>query len=141
MFIGGTSIDQLGHLAVWTHPSTLIPQPRVAISMPVDESEIAAAAEAFHEDVSHEFQVSLSMSLNTRNDLDAIQDEVNEILGERVFTTNDAMRVALLAAARYNEFATGEKSDLDTLDEEQLVPLTSAIRTVVEEESAHSDEG
>jgi len=109
--------------------------------MPVDESEIAAAAEAFHEDVSHEFQVSLSMSLNTRNDLDAIQDEVNEILGERVFTTNDAMRVALLAAARYNEFATGEKSDLDTLDEEQLVPLTSAIRTVVEEESAHSDEG
>ena len=108
--------------------------------MPADESEIAAAAEAFHEDVSHEFQVSLSMSLNTRDDLDDIQDEVNDILGERVFTTNDAMRVALLAAARYNEFATGEKSDLDTLDEEQLVPLTSAIRKVVEEESAHSDE-
>ncbi len=106
--------------------------------MPADESEIATAAEAFHEDVSHEFQVSLSMSLNTRNDLDAIQDEVNDILGERVFTTNDAMRVALVAAARYNELATGENPDLDTLDEEQLVPLTSAIREVVEEESPHS---
>jgi len=108
--------------------------------MSVDESEIAAAAEAFHEDVSHEFQVSLSMSLKTRNDLDAVQDEVNEILDERLFTTNDAMRVALIAATRYHEFATGEKSDLDAIDEDQLIPLTSAIRTVVEEESRHSDE-
>jgi hypothetical protein len=102
--------------------------------MPADESEIAAAGEAFHEDVSHEFRVSLSMSLDTRNKLDAIQDAVNDDLDGRLFTTNDAMRVALAAAARYNEFATGEKSDLDATDEDQLVPLTSALRAVVEAE-------
>lgn len=109
--------------------------------MCAEKSDIATAAEAFHEDVSHEFQVSLSMSLTTREDLDAIQDEVNETLDERVFTTNDAMRTALVAAARYNELVTEEKSDLDAIDEDQLIPLTSAIRAVVDTETTHSDEG
>lgn len=101
--------------------------------MASDEATIGTAAEQFHEDVPHQFQVSLSMSLHTRNVLDAIQDELNEAAGERVVTTNDAMQVALLAAARYNELATEDELEFDERDRERLIPLTSVIRTVLEE--------
>ena len=108
--------------------------------MSIENSELAAAAEAFHEEVPYEFQVSLSMSLDTRNKLDAVQDELNEAAGERVFSTNDAMQAALVAAARYHEFANERKSNLDDVDEEQLIPITSAIRDVVQDEEENTVE-
>ena len=103
------------------------------------EAEIGEAAEQFHEDVPHQFQVSLSMSLHTRNVLDAIQDELNEAAGERICTTNDAMQVALVAAGRYHELATSDEPSLDDVDREQLIPLTGAIRTVLEEDEIALD--
>lgn len=103
--------------------------------MSVETAEIADAIEEFHEDVSHDFQVSLSMSLSTRNALDAIQDELNEAAGERICTTNDAMRAALLAGARYHELATEHEAELDEFEREQLLPLTSVIQTVVEDQN------
>lgn len=97
------------------------------------EVKIDEAVEQFHEDVPHQFQVSLSMSLHTRNALDAIKDELNEAAGERICTTNDAMQLALVAAGRYHELATSEEATLDDVDREQLIPLTEAIQTVLEE--------
>lgn len=108
--------------------------------MSIDNSDLAAAAKAFHEEVPYEFQVSLSMSLDTRNKLDEIQDELNDAAGERVFSTNDAMQAALLAAARYHEFANDEKSALDDVDEDQLIPITSAIRDVLQNEVENTAE-
>lgn len=46
------------------------------------DDKFASVAEHFHEDVDHEFQVSLTMSLETRERLWAIQDELNDSAGE-----------------------------------------------------------
>ncbi|WP_265108731.1 hypothetical protein [Halosolutus halophilus] len=98
------------------------------------DDEIAAAATRFHEDVPHQFQVSLTMSIQTRDRLRAIQDELNDSVGERVFTTNDVMRIALLGADRYHALATGEIQELEPVDEEQLLPLTAPVREVLDGE-------
>lgn len=103
------------------------------------DDETATAAERFHEDVSHQFQVSLTMSMETRERLRAIQDELNDCIGERTITTNDVMRIALLGAARYHALATGDLGDLgdlEAVDEERLIPLTAPVRDVLEEEGA-----
>ncbi|WP_222914503.1 hypothetical protein [Natrinema sp. SYSU A 869] len=98
------------------------------------DDEIATAAERFHEDVSHQFQVSLTMSMETRERLRAIQDELNDCLEEQTVNTNDVMRIALLSAARYHALATGDLGDLEAIDEERLVPLTAPVRDVLDEE-------
>jgi len=100
------------------------------------DDEIATAAERFHEDVSHQFQVSLTMSMETRERLRAIQDELNDCIGERTVNTNDVMRIALLGAARYHALATGDLENLEAIDEERLVPLTAPVRDVLDEEGA-----
>jgi hypothetical protein len=92
------------------------------------ESDISAAAREFHEDVPHRFQVSLTMSIDTRDRLGEIRDALNEQVGETIFTTDDAIRLALLAASRYHAGATGDLDGLDDIDTEQLVPLTAAVR-------------
>ncbi|TYL36910.1 hypothetical protein CV102_19305 [Natronococcus pandeyae] len=101
----------------------------------MDDDEIASAATRFHEDVPHQFQVSLTMSMQTRERLRAIRDELNDSVGERLFTTNDVMRLALLGADRYHALASGEVQDLERVDEEQLLPLTAPIREVLEAEN------
>ena len=102
--------------------------------------ELATAADRFHEDVPHEFQVSLTMSMETRERLRAIRKRLNDDVGERVFTTNDVMRIALLGAARYNELAAEEDRELDSVDEEQLLPLTEPVREVLEDEDVFDAE-
>lgn len=96
-------------------------------------SDIEDALAAFHEDVPHRFQVSLTMSVDTRDDVSAVRDALNEAAGTPEFTTNDVMRLALVAAARYHAIATGDAA-LDALDHEQLVPLTSVIRRTVDDD-------
>ncbi|MFC4246859.1 hypothetical protein ACFOZ7_07580 [Natribaculum luteum] len=98
------------------------------------DEEIASAAAQFHEDVPHQFQVSLTMSMETRERLRAVKEELDQAIGERVVTTNDVMSVALLAAARYHAVATGDVPELETIDEEYLLPLTSVVRQVLEDE-------
>lgn len=105
----------------------------------MNDDDIATAAARFHEDVSHQFQVSLTMSIETRDHLRAIQDALNEAAGERVFTTNDAMRIALLGAARYHALATGELEDLEAVDEELLRPLTAPVHETLDGEDAFTD--
>jgi hypothetical protein len=95
------------------------------------DDEIADAVARFHEDVPHQFQVSLTMSIDTRDDVRAVRDGLNEAVEGRPLTTNDVMRLAMLGAARYHELATGERTELDDLDREQLVPLTGALRRAV----------
>jgi hypothetical protein len=97
-------------------------------------SDVEAALEAFHTDVPHQFQVSLTMSVTTRDNVSAVRDELNEIAGSNEFTTNDVMRLALTAAARYHAVATGEVAELEEFDSEQLVPLTAVIRRAIDEE-------
>ncbi|MFC4542978.1 hypothetical protein ACFO5R_13705 [Halosolutus amylolyticus] len=100
----------------------------------MNDDDIASAASRFHEDVPHQFQVSLTMSIQTRDRLRAIQDALNDSVGERVFTTNDVMRIALLGASRYHALATGERQELESLDEDQLLPLTAPVREALEGE-------
>lgn len=97
-------------------------------SEPEPEAEIATAAARFGDDVPQQFQVSLSMSIETRDRLGAIRNELNDAAGENVLTTNDAMRIALIAAARYHALATGDLAEVEEIDEGELIPLTSVIR-------------
>ncbi|WP_323173528.1 hypothetical protein [Natrialba sp. PRR66] len=101
----------------------------------MDDDEIASAAARFHEDVPHRFQVSLTMSIQTRERLRAIQDELNETVGEQLFTTNDVMRIALFGADRYHALASGQVQELEAIDEDQLLPLTAPIREVLKTEN------
>ena len=108
----------------------------------MDDEELASAAARFHEDVPHQFQVSLTMSVETRDRLRAIQDELNDSVGERLFTTNDAVRIALHGAARYHELATGDLEELESIDEELLCPLTAPVHATLDgaELGADADE-
>lgn len=97
--------------------------------------EIAAAAERIHEEIPHQFQVSLTMSMDTREQLRAIREEVNDKAGKQIFDTDDAMRVALLAAAHYHAIATDDAAT-NELDEERLLPLTAVIWDILEDDAA-----
>lgn len=92
--------------------------------------DLADAALQFHEEVPHEFQVSISMGMETRERLSAIRDELNEAIGSSEFTTDDAMRLALVATARYDALVDGD-AEIGTVDREQLGPLTGAVRRAV----------
>lgn len=98
------------------------------------EADVRDAIARFHEDVPHQFQVSLTMSIDVRDDVTAIREELNDIAGSREVTTNDVMRLALIAAARYHSLATDEDADLEAVDRDELVPLTAAISRVIDDE-------
>ncbi|ELY63412.1 hypothetical protein [Natronococcus jeotgali] len=106
----------------------------------MDDDDIASAATRFHEDVPHQFQVSLTMSMETRERLRATQEELNDRVGERLFTTNDVMRIALVGASQYHALATGETDELtdelESVDEEQLQALTGVVRSVLDDDGA-----
>ncbi|MDG5821219.1 hypothetical protein [Natronococcus sp. A-GB7] len=100
----------------------------------MDDEEIAAAATRFHEDVPHRFQVSLTMSVQTRDRLRDIRDDLNERVGEQLFTTDDVVRIALLGADRYHALAASEDRELEPVDSEQLLPLTASVHESVDAE-------
>ncbi len=91
------------------------------------ESNVGEAVDRFHEDVPHRFRVSLTMSMDTRDTVSEVRDRLNDEAGSRTLTTDDVMRLSLLAAARYHALSTGD-AETDAVDDEQLVPLTAAIR-------------
>jgi hypothetical protein len=95
-----------------------------------ETSHLAGAATEFHEEVPHEYQVSISMGMETRERLSAIRDELNDSVGSDEFTTDDAMRLALVAAARYDALVAGD-AEVGAVDREQLGPLTGAVRRAV----------
>lgn len=97
------------------------------------ESDVASAASLFHEDIPHRFQVSLTMSMQTRDELRAVRDAVTEADDDQAFTTDDVVRFALRSAARYHAFATGELSEPTDLDDDQYLPLAAAIRDTLDE--------
>ncbi|GEM_PF-5082531 len=100
----------------------------------MDDDEIASAATRFHEDVPHQFQVSLTMSVQTRDRLRAIQDALNDRVGERLFTTDDVMRIALFGASQYHVLATEATADLEDVDEAHLQALTAVVRSALDDE-------
>jgi hypothetical protein len=95
-----------------------------------ETTDVVGAATEFHEEVPHEFQVSISMGMETRERLSAIRDEMNEAVESSEFTTDDAMRLALIAAARYDALVAGDV-EIGAVDREQLGPLTGAVRRAV----------
>lgn len=105
--------------------------------MTEDPTEIQRAIEAFHDDVPHRFQVSLTMSIDVRDDISNARNELNAIADGQSVTTNDVMRLALVAAARYHELASDDSATpaLDAVDRDQLVPLTGVLRQVVDPDS------
>ena len=102
--------------------------------MPGDNSDVAAAATRFHEEIPHRFQVSLTMSMETRDSLRAVRDAVNDRCDERVFTTDDVVQLALQGAARYHAAASDDARD------DQLRPLTAIVQEVVEEDDADASQ-
>ena len=94
--------------------------------------ELETAAREFHEEIPHRFQVSLTMSMETRDRLREVREELNDAAGERVFTTDDAIRLALLSGARYHEVATGDR---DASATDSLTTLAGALRRVVDAEA------
>jgi hypothetical protein len=97
------------------------------------DADIEDALAAFHHDVPHQFHVSLTMSVDVRDDVSAVRDELNDLADGSDVTTNDVMRLALAAAARYPDLAAGDAS-LDDVDREQLLPLTSVLSRVLDED-------
>lgn len=98
------------------------------------KSDLLNAVTELHEDVPHRFQVSLTMSIDVRDDVRAIREELNGVDGSQEVTTNDVMRLALIAAARYHSLATDESADAEEIDRDQLAPLTAVIDRVVDDE-------
>jgi hypothetical protein len=99
----------------------------------MSENELESAAREFHEDIPHQFQVSLTMSMETRDQLRRIREELNEAAGERVFTTDDAIRLALVSGSRYHAVATGDRAATET---DSITTLAASLRQVVEEAQA-----
>lgn len=98
--------------------------------------DVLKAIEKLHEEIPRRTQVSLTMSIETRDELGAVRDALNDIVGSRDVTTNDVMRLALVAAARYHALATSGDVELEPIDREELLPLTDVLGRVVDEESA-----
>lgn len=98
------------------------------------QSDVRDAIAQFHEDIPHQFQVSLTMSIDIRDDVSAVRNELNDISGSRNVTTNDVMRLALIAAARYHSLATDADANLESVDQDQLVPLTGVLSRVIDDE-------
>lgn len=96
------------------------------------------AVAAVHEDIPHRFQVSLTMSMDVRDDIRAIREELKKNSENQDVTTNDVMRLALIAASQYHTLAADGTTDSETLDEDQLRSLTALINRVVDEESHSS---
>lgn len=96
------------------------------------ESDIARHARAFHDEVPHELQVSLSMSMHTRDLLREIRDELNDRAGEPVLNTNDVVQLSLVGAARYYELTEDGGHELDEGDRESVRRLMATLRDAVE---------
>lgn len=79
------------------------------------------------------------MPIETRDWLSEIRNELNDIAGEQVLDTNDAMQVALIAAARYHALCTGELAEPEPIDTEQVAPLTSVVRRVLKDDERVPD--
>lgn len=104
--------------------------------MPDHDSDVAAAATSFHEDIPHRFQVSLTMSMQTRDSLRAVRDAVNDACDERVFTLDDVVHLALEAATEYDaSVADGEIDDAAALR-----PLTAILRRETADASVRDGE-
>ena len=97
------------------------------------DPDVGAAVREFHEETPHRFQVSLTMSMDTRDRLRRVRDELNVAAGERVFTPDDAIRLALASGARYHAAATG---DHDPSEADPLVPLAASIAGAVDDDPA-----
>lgn len=98
--------------------------------MDSSEAAVARRARAFHDDVPHDFQVSLSMSVHTRELLRTVRDDLNERAGEPILTTNDVVQLALVGAARYHELAAdadGDAGDPPLPDGPLLAALHDAV--------------
>lgn len=105
-----------------------------------EQSDLGDAIAAVHEDVPHRFQVSLTMSMDVRDDVRAIRDELKDAAGQQDVTTNDVMRLALLAASQYHAQATGDPVDPGPLDEDQLRSLASLIDRAIDPGAAGSED-
>jgi hypothetical protein len=87
--------------------------------------ELERQAEQLHEETTHAFRTSVSMSLDTRDTLGAIRDDLNDRIGRAVVDTDDVVRLALRGAARQHELADEE-------DPREIAELTAAIHDAVD---------
>lgn len=104
------------------------------------QSDLQETIAAVHEDIPHRFQVSLTMSMDVRDDIRAIRDELKDAAGEQDVTTNDVMRLTLLAASQYHAEASGEPIDTGPLSEDQLRSLSSLIDRALDSRGAEAEE-
>ncbi|SEH49818.1 hypothetical protein SAMN05192561_103129 [Halopenitus malekzadehii] len=108
--------------------------------------DLERQARRLHEETTHAFRTSVSMSLDTRNTLSAIRDDLNDRIGHTVVDTDDVVRLALQAAARQHELTDGvdrtedDRADGDRTEDDQkeadradIAALTAAIHDAVDD--------
>lgn len=96
------------------------------------DADLARYAASVHDEVPHEVQVSLSMSMHTRNLLQEIRDELNDQAGEPVLTTNDIVQLSLIGAARYYELREDADRNPGEEDQDPVRPLLATLRDAVD---------
>lgn len=99
--------------------------------MPATNPDLPTAASRFHEDIPHRFQVSLTMSMQTRDSLRAVRDAVNDACDEAVFTNDDVIRFALQTASRYHALTASESTAPDEVDD-SLRPIAGVVAEVLD---------
>jgi hypothetical protein len=92
------------------------------------DDAVARQATRLHDDTPHAVRVSVTLSNDTRELLSEIRDDLNDRAGESVLNTNDVVRLALRAGARYHE--TDPSADDGSRPE--IRALTAALHDAVE---------
>ncbi|WP_338741733.1 hypothetical protein [Haloplanus salilacus] len=93
-----------------------------------DTDALTRQATRLHDETPHAVRVSVTLSNDTRELLSEIRDDLNDRAGEPILNTNDVVRLALRAGARYHE-TEADPSDADAPD---IRALTAVIHETIE---------
>lgn len=93
-----------------------------------DPDAVTRQATQLHDETPHAVRVSVTLSNDTRELLSEIRDDLNDRAGESILNTNDIVRLALRAGARYHET---DPSNEDT-SRSDIRALTAAIHETME---------
>jgi hypothetical protein len=79
------------------------------------KADLVRQARRLHDETPHGFRTSTTLSIDTRDRLGEIRDELNGRLDERMLDTDDVVRLALRGAAAYHGTTDDDPADIGTL--------------------------
>lgn len=92
------------------------------------DDTVRGQATRLHDETPNAVRVSVTLSNDTRELLSRIRDDLNDDAGEPILNTNDVVRLALRAAARYHETAPSE----DETPRPDIRALTAAVHEAMD---------